>query len=105
MHAHHAQHRLAVLGEAGNGPFVAGHLGRHAVGVPAHDRGERAGDGAALVGVVGDAAQHEQRAEVGVAEPERAVVVRVLARCAAVGYDEKSTRISCAMKKMRIAWR
>ena len=36
------------------------------------------GEGAAGVGVVGQAAVHEQRAEVGVAEAERAVVVRVL---------------------------
>ena len=49
-----------------------------AVGVAAEDGGEGGGEVAAGVGVVGQAEVHEQRAEVGVAEAERAVVVRVL---------------------------
>ncbi len=62
--------------EGGSGGGDARGLG---VGVAAEDGGERGGVVAAGVGVVGQAAVHEQRAEVGVAEAERAVVVRVLA--------------------------
>ena len=47
------------------------------IGLAAHDGGEGGGEVAAGVGVVGQAEGHEQRAEVGVAEAERAVVVRV----------------------------
>ena len=79
VHAHDAQHRLAVLREARRtAPFAAAISALDRVGVAAHDRGERAGDRAPLVGVVRDAEQHEQRAEVRVAEAERAVVVAVL---------------------------
>ena len=49
------------------------------VRLAAHDGGEGGGEVAAGVGVVGQAEGHQQRAEVGVAEAERAVVVRVLA--------------------------
>src|ERR1700744_3782649 len=47
------------------------------VGLAAEDGGEGSGEVAASVRVVGQAEVHEQRAEVGVAETERAVVVRV----------------------------
>jgi hypothetical protein len=60
--------RRAGFGDAGGLP----------VGVAAEDGGEGGGEVAAGVGVVGQAEGHEQRAEVGVAEAERAVVVRVL---------------------------
>ena len=58
----------ARLGDAGGLP----------VGVAAEDGGEGGGEVAAGVGVVGQAEGHEERAEVGVAEAERAIVVRVL---------------------------
>ena len=48
------------------------------VGVAGHDGGDGAGQGAALVGVVGQAVAHDERAEVGVAEAEGAEDVRVL---------------------------
>ena len=51
--------------ECGSGGGEARGLG---VGVAAEDGGERGSVGAAGVGVVGQAAVHEQRAEVGVAE-------------------------------------
>ena len=51
------------------------HLGRGRVALAGHDRGHRAGEGAGLVGVVRHAAHHQHRAEVGVAETERAEVV------------------------------
>ncbi len=47
------------------------------VGLAAEDGGEGGGEVAAGVGVVGQAEVHEQRTEIGVAEAERAVVVRV----------------------------
>ena len=56
------------LGDAGGLP----------VGVAAEDGGEGGGEVAAGVGVVGQTEGHEERAEVGVAEAERAIVVRVL---------------------------
>ena len=60
--------RGAGLGDAGGLP----------VGVAAEDGGEGGGEVAAGVGVVGQTEGHEERAEVGVAEAERAIVVRVL---------------------------
>ena len=48
------------------------------VGVAAEDGGEGGGEVAAGVGVVGQTEGHEERAEVCVAEAERAIVVRVL---------------------------
>src|SRR6185437_12573311 len=56
-----------------------GDAGGLRVGVAAEDGGDGGGEGAAGVGVVGQAEVHEQSAEVGVAEAERAVVVRVAA--------------------------
>ena len=52
------------------------HLGRGRVRLAGHDRRHRAGEGARLIGVVRQAAQHQHRAEIGVAQPERAEVVR-----------------------------
>ena len=77
--AHHAQERLAVDGVAGERPAViAGDPRRLRVGLAGHQRGDRAGVVAAGVAVVGQAARHQQRAEVGVAEAERPVGVAVL---------------------------
>ena len=50
----------------------------HLVAAPRHQRGDRAGEGAALVRVVGEAVGHQQRAEVGVAQAELAERPRVL---------------------------
>ncbi len=76
---HHAHHRLAVALVLGERAHAGGDLGRLAVGAAGHERRDGRGVGAALVGVVGQAARHQQRAEVGVAEPELAHLVRVLA--------------------------
>ena len=94
VHADDVEEWLAVDVEAGAG--AAGNLGllgdgggraeRGAgfgdarglpVGVAAEDGGEGCGEVASGAGVVGQAEGHEQRAEVGVAEAERAIVVRV----------------------------
>ena len=62
-------------GEAGAGLGDAGGL---PVGIAAEDGGERPGEVASGIGVVGEAEGHQERAEVGVAEAEGAVVVGVL---------------------------
>ena len=73
------QERLAVLGVLDErAAVVAGDDARLAIGLAVHDRGQRGGVVPALVRVVGEAAAHQQRAEVGVAEAQRAELVRVL---------------------------
>ena len=74
MHAQHAQHVLLVVGEPGERAHPAGGAGARGVGVARHERRDGAGEGPALVGVVGQAEGHQQGAEVGVAEPELAEV-------------------------------
>ena len=76
--ADHAQHRLAVRVVLREGAELARHLRRGGVGDAGEQRGVGAGLRERLGRVVGDALHHEQRAEVGVAEAERAVVVREL---------------------------
>ena len=79
MLAHHAQERLAVLLVAGERPaMVARDPRRLRVGLAGHHRGDRRRIRTALVAVVRQAARHQQRAEVGIAEAERPVVVAVL---------------------------
>ena len=65
-----------VLGE--RAAVVAGDDAGLAIRLAVHDRGERGGEVAALVGVVGEATAHQQRAEVRVAQAERPERVRVL---------------------------
>ncbi len=57
---------------------MRGDFGALLVGVAGHDGGDGPGQGAAFVGVVGQAVAHDERAEVGVAQAERAEDVRVL---------------------------
>ena len=57
---------------------VAGHHGALAVRLGGHDRGDRGGVGLPGRRVVGQAAAHEQRAEVGIAQAERPEAVAVL---------------------------
>ena len=99
VHPHDRVVGLAVLRVLVVGADRGGDLGRLAVAAAGHQRGDRAGDVAALVGVVGDAVGHQQRAEVGVAEPELAegagVVADLLGRVA-----RGLTTISWARKTM-----
>ena len=70
-----AQRAVVVAGErAGR----RGDLGADFVGGAGHERGDRAGQAAAFVGIVALAVAHDERAEVGVAEAERAEDVRIL---------------------------
>jgi hypothetical protein len=69
------QHVLLVFLVTGEGADLAGHLGRGGVGNTGHDRGQRAADGAAFVGIVGNAGGHQQAADIGVAEAQGAVLV------------------------------
>ena len=78
MHADHVEHRLAVAQIAGERPQLLGDARRLRVGFAAHQRGDGAADVAAAFGIVGQRQRHQQRAEIGVAEAERAEVVRIL---------------------------
>ena len=73
--ADHPQHRLAVLGEAGEGAQLAGDLGRCGVGDRGHQRADRAAGVARVVGVVGGAGGHQVAADVGEAEAQGAELV------------------------------
>ena len=86
-----AEHGLDVvlrqrLGDAGatgvaiarEGPDAGGDFGALLVSVAGHDRGDGAGQRAAFVANRRQAVAHDERAEVGVAEAERAENVRVL---------------------------
>src|SRR5262249_46290814 len=48
------------------------------VGVAGHDRGDGPGQGAAFVGIIRQTIAHDQRAEIGVAEAERAEDMGIL---------------------------
>ena len=74
--ADHAQHRLRIRPVAGEGAALGGDLRRGRIGAAGQDRGERGADRPAVVAVVWNARRHEEPADVGVAEAERAVVVR-----------------------------
>ena len=70
-----AQHVVAVRRKAGEGAKLAGHFSRGGVGNARHDRGQRTGNGAAFVAVIGNARRHQEAADIGVTEAERAVFV------------------------------
>ncbi len=75
---HDPEHGLAVVREAREGPLARRDLGGGLVSGAGHERGDRGARRGATRAVVGDALDHEERAEVRVAEPERPEVVRVL---------------------------
>ena len=77
--AHHALVGVGVAGVAVVGPDHRGELGGALVRRAGHQRGDRRRHRAAAVGVVAEAHRHQQRAEVGVADAELAVVARGVA--------------------------
>jgi hypothetical protein len=72
----HPQHGFAILLMARKGAELAGHLGRGCVGNPRQDRGDGARDRAPLARVVGNTSRHQESADIGIAQPERTVVIR-----------------------------
>ena len=78
MHANDVEHRLAVDGIARERAQLLGDARRLRVGFAAHQRGDRAGHVAAAVGIVRQRQGHQQRAEIGVAQAERAEIVGIL---------------------------
>ena len=83
MHLHHAQHRLAVRLVAGERTDRRGHFGAGQVGRAVQQRRDRTAEAAAGVRVVGQAVGHEQAAEVGVAQAQRAEQMAVASDLAA----------------------
>ena len=75
MIAHHAQHVPGILRIAGEGAELLGHLRGGGIGDARHDGADRPGDGAGFSRVIGNAARHEQAANIGKAEPQRAVAI------------------------------
>ena len=75
MVADHPQHVRGVLLVAGEGAEFVRHLGRGRVGDAGHDRGQRAAQRAAFLGVVGQAHGHQEAADIGKAEAQRAEFV------------------------------
>src|SRR5262249_8709586 len=68
-------HGVLVGVVAGEGPDLGGDLGGGGVGRRVHQGGQGGGLRPALGRVVGDALHHQERAEVGVAQPQGAEVV------------------------------
>ena len=73
--ADHAQHVLGVLLVAGEGAELGRHLGRGLVGDAGHDGGQRAAQRTAFLAVVGQAHGHQEAADIGEAEAQRAEFV------------------------------
>ena len=74
----HAKHGVAVLVEASERAHHRGFFSAHRVSVTAHDGRQRSGPSPTLIGVVGNALEHEECPEIGVAQAQRPIVMRVL---------------------------
>ena len=70
VHLQHAEHGLAVVLEAVERPHAVRQPGRGPVGVPGHHRRDGSGHRPTIVAVVGEAQGHEERTQVGVAQPQ-----------------------------------
>ena len=77
MHANHVEHRIAIAQVAAERAHALGNARRLRVGFAGHQRGNRAAEIPAAVGIVGQRQRHQQRAQIGVAKPERTVIVRI----------------------------
>ena len=96
-----AQHRVAVALVARERPELARHLGARGERRAVHDRRQRAAQRDRLGRVVRHAAAHEQRAEVGVAQAERAVVRSCARAISRDGNCAMSTEISSTSVQSR----
>ena len=61
--------------------MLAGHFGRCCIGNTGHDGRDAAADGPAFITVIGNAGRHQQAANIGKAQAERAVSYDSLAIC------------------------
>ncbi len=79
MHADDVEERLLVHGVAfARARGIVGDARAGEVCLTAHDRGERGGPIAAVIAIIRNAHPHQQRAEVRIAQAQRAEIVRVL---------------------------
>ena len=78
MIAHDAQHGVAVFVIAPERAKLGRHFRGRRIGHAGHDGRQRAANRAAGFGVVGDAGRHQEPADIGVTEPQRAEVIRTL---------------------------
>ncbi len=75
MIAHHFQHGVPVRREFGEGAKLARHLRRCCIGHARHGGADSASDGAPFAAVIGDARSHQQPANIGKAQTQRAVII------------------------------
>ena len=75
MIADHPKHVVAVFREAREGAKFAGHFRRGGVGHAGHQSGNRPAKLAPLLAVVGQAAGHQQAADIGETQTQRAIVI------------------------------
>ena len=66
---------VAVLVEAGEGAELLRHFGRGRIGDAGHDGRDGAANGTALMAVIGNAGTHQQAADIGEAQAQRAELV------------------------------
>ena len=79
VHADDFEERLLVLPIPGERPYRLGHPRAGEISLPAHHRRDRRRQVASLVAVVRHTHRHQQRAQIGVAETQRAEAVRISA--------------------------
>ena len=77
MHLHHFEEGLAVEGVATERTDDASHLGAGDIGGAVHDCGDRAAEADRFIRVVGGAFRHNETAEIGIAEAERAELMAI----------------------------
>ena len=75
MIEHHLQHGLAITGITGEGAKLIGHLGRCGIGDARHERCDRTAKCPSLGTVITQPRGHQQAAQIGVTQPQRAVLI------------------------------
>ena len=94
---HHTLHRVHVLAVQREGPDDGRHLCRCCIGIPGENGCEGTGNRSSLIRVIRDAHSHQDGTEVGVAEPERPVVVGASGNClrGKVGHCHRDLEHHC----------